>query len=917
MGIELDRTVDALPVLMWTACPDGRPKSFDQCWRDYAGLSAEQTSGDGWLQVVHPDDRAALLAAWQGGLDSGKAAEAQARMWRKDGVYRWFLLRANPVRDAAGKILEWHILGTDIEERKRGQAAERVHEQSFRLMIDNLPAIMVLFKPNGEVLHANRQALEYAGASLAEAAEWTSRIHPDDRQATLADFQATLAGGEPYEGDWRHRRADGVYRWFHARGAPLRDEEGRIVLWYFHCTDIDERKRAKALLAGENRLLEMVARAAPLHAVLDALCQLSEEIDNGCHSGILLIDPLRKIFQRGGTSSRTSAYIDAMHGAPVNTQTAPSAVAAFSGAPLIIEDVAADSRWSQHFRDMSLAQGLRACWLMPIHSRNREALGVLAVYRTEPGTPTAFQRDLIGQLSHIASIAIERAQSDMAVRRSMEGLRAIVETTPECVTLVAGDGTLLQVNSAGASIAGVPSVDVLIGKCFFDFVVPEHRQRYIDFHQRVCAGEKRTLEFDIITAHGERRHMESYSAPMESMDGITAQLGVTRDITARRLAEEELRRREALMAKSQQLSSSGSFSWRPQSKEMLWSAQTYRIFGVEPGTPVTQEVVAARYHPGDAHVLQDLLERAQLGLDLEYDHRLLMPDGSVKYLSVQAHSTRDALGRLEYIGAVRDVTEHHRSEETLSQLRTELAHVTRVHSLGALTASIAHEINQPLAGIMTNASTGVRMLGAEPPNVEGALQTLQRTLRDGRRASEVVTRLRALFSKKEVRNEPVDLNEATWEVVDLLRSAMRRKRIVLQQERAEDLPPVNGDKVQLQQVVLNLLTNAIDAMNDVEGRPRQLLVKTAREAGDAGDSVRVAVTDTGSGFDPQQATKLFEAFFTTKREGMGIGLSVSRSIIESHGGRMWATANDGPGATFSFSIPCRASGTAASTGEPR
>ena len=278
-----------------------------------------------------------------------------------------------------------------------------------------------------------------------------------------------------------------------------------------------------------------------------------------------------------------------------------------------------------------------------------------------------------------------------------------------------------------------------------------------------------------------------------------------------------------------------------------------------------------------------------------------MPDHSVKYLHVVAHGTRDQDGQLEYIGAVQDVTERRLSEEALGKVRSELAHVARVTSLGALTASIAHEVNQPLSGIITNASTCLRMLAADPPNVDGARETARRTIRDGNRASEVITRLRALFGKKDATNESVDLNEATREVIALSLSELQRSRVILRPELADDLPPVTGDRVQLQQVILNLLLNASDAMSGVDDRPRQLVIRTER---DEDDRVRLSVQDAGVGFEPQDEDRLFDAFYTTKSGGMGIGLSVSRSIIESHHGRLWAAPNDGPGATFSFSIPC-------------
>jgi C4-dicarboxylate-specific signal transduction histidine kinase len=241
-----------------------------------------------------------------------------------------------------------------------------------------------------------------------------------------------------------------------------------------------------------------------------------------------------------------------------------------------------------------------------------------------------------------------------------------------------------------------------------------------------------------------------------------------------------------------------------------------------------------------------------------------------------------------------------RSEALLAETRSELAHVSRAATLGALTASIAHEVNQPLAGIITNASTCLRMLAADPPNVEGAQETVRRTIRDGHRASDVIRRLRALFGKKGAATESVDLNEATREVIALSQSELRKGRVILRDELAGDLPPVTGDRVQLQQVILNLLLNASEAMSGVDDRPRQLVIRTER---DEAERVRLSVEDAGVGFDPQYAERLFDAFYTTKTDGMGIGLSVSRSIIERHHGRLWAAPNDGHGVTFSFSIP--------------
>jgi PAS domain S-box-containing protein len=383
-------------------------------------------------------------------------------------------------------------------------------------------------------------------------------------------------------------------------------------------------------------------------------------------------------------------------------------------------------------------------------------------------------------------------------------------------------------------------------------------------------------------------------------------MALSEDITERKLGEEKLRRSEAFLAGGQRLSLTGSFSWRLDTDEIAFSEEARRIFEFEPSAPVTLDRIAGRVHPEDIPLLSEKIEEARRGGgEQDYEIRLRMPDDSVKYLRTISDGIRDQAGRLEIIGAVQDMTQRRSSEEALSNARSELAHVTRVTSLGVLTASIAHEVNQPLTGIITNAGTCLRMLAADPPNVDGARETARRTIRDGNRASEVITRLRALYGKKDPTSESVDLNEATREVLALSVSELQRNRIIVQQELADDQLLVTGGRVQLQQVILNLVRNASDAMGAVDDRRRQLLIRTER---DEGDRVRLTVQDAGVGFDPQAADRLFESFYTTKHDGMGIGLSVSRSIIESHHGRLWATLNNGPGAAFSFSVPRRSTG---------
>jgi PAS domain S-box-containing protein len=669
MENELSRVVDALPGLVWTARPDGHVDFLNQRWCDYTGLGVDEAYGRGWQTAIHPEDLPDLLERWQSILASGEPSETEARLRRFDGEYRWFLFRTCPLADASGAVVKWCGINTDIEDRRRSEETQRAHwwlspsarEHHFRSVGDDIPSLAALMTPAGQVEIANRQVMEYFGATLNELKGWAiaDAVHLDDLPDVLAAWRGAVETGHPYDVEARLRRVDGVYRWFHTHGFPLRDTDGRIVLWYLLQTDVDDRKRGDALLAGEKQLLELVAEGHSMSEILEAICRLIENTATGCYCSVALYDPSRTRWEHGAAPSLPASYMRFCVGRPLNTDAGPCAMAACLNEQVIVTDLLTETRWAE-WRPIALKHGLRSTWSTPISTAAGKVLGSFALYYSEPRTPTSLHQSLIKQFTHVARIAIERRLSD----------------------------------------------------------------------------------------------------------------------------------------------------------------------------------------------------------------------------------------------------------DTLSRLRSELAHVARVKSLGVLTASIAHEVNQPLSGIITNASTCLEMLAADPPDVEGARETARRTIRDGNRAADVIKRLRALFSKKETTLESMDLNEAAREVIALLRSELQRSRMLLRTELADDLPPVTGDRVQLQQVIMNLLRNATDAMNDVDDRSRELVIRTER---DEDDRVRLTVQDAGVGFDRQAAGRLFEAFYTTKNGGMGIGLSLSRSIIESHQGRLWAAPNDGPGARFSFSIP-RASGGATDSG---
>jgi len=496
----------------------------------------------------------------------------------------------------------------------------------------------------------------------------------------------------------------------------------------------------------------------------------------------------------------------------------------------------------------------------------------------------------------------ERRRAEEALAASEHNLRLIVDSIPGLVSLLTPAGEVELVNPQLVEYCGRTLEELRLWGTS-DTIHAEDLPRVVQlFARSIASGNPYDFEARLRRFDGVYRWFQVRGLPVRDANGcILRWCSLLTDIDERKRAEDALKRSEVFLAEGQRLSRTGSFSWRVATGEITWSEELYRIFELDRDVPVTLELIGSRVHPEDIPMLNDMIDRARgTGSDFEYEHRLQMCNHSVKYLHLVGHGRRDRDGRLVYIGAAQDVTEHRLSEETLGKVRSELAHVARVTSLGALTASIAHEVNQPLSGIITNASTCLRMLTLDPPNVEGARETARRTIRDGNRASDVITRLRALFSKKDTIAELVDLNNATREVIALSLSELQRNRVILRCELADDLPHVTGDRVQLQQVILNLLRNGSDAMNEVHDRPKELLIRTERNEG---DRALLSVKDAGIGFDPQSMDKLFQAFHTTKNDGMGIGLSVSRSIIEQHNGRLWATLNGGPGATFSFSIP--------------
>jgi PAS domain S-box-containing protein len=494
---------------------------------------------------------------------------------------------------------------------------------------------------------------------------------------------------------------------------------------------------------------------------------------------------------------------------------------------------------------------------------------------------------------------LQRAYNDL--KKSEDRLRLVIDTIPTLVWRAGPDGVPDFLNQPALDYTGLSFDQTETGwpRAFH----PDDKKGMLQKWSAIReSGMRGGLEARLRRYDGEYRWFLFQAEPLRDEAGsIVKWYGSSTDIEDRKRAEEELRRSEAKLAEAQRVSQTGSFVWNTSTGERFGSNEFFRILGYDQPRSVTFDMVLQRAHPEDRAFVEQAIDYAiRDGKDLDYEHRLLMPDGSVKYVHVVAHAVRDQADQLEFVGAVVDITATKQAEEKLHTARMELAHVTRVATLGELTASIAHEVNQPLAAVVANADAALRWLDRETPDLAAARRSVEWVISDSYRASEVIRHVRALANKTDVEKAPLDFNQVVKDAIVLVQRELTSQRISLRAELAPARLAVFGDRIQLQQVIINLLINGIEAMQPVSGRPRELVIRSGQ---DQSSQVCLSVTDCGLGISAENVNRLFNAFFTTKTNGLGMGLSICRSIVEAHGGRLSASSNEGPGATFQFVLP--------------
>ena len=801
------------------------------------------------------------------------------------------------------------VLKEQIEERQRVEEIVGQQEMELRAVLDFTPLLVAGFGPDRKRLYANQPSLAYIGLTLEQWQGITDPLwffHPEDRERVAKGGYSGSGSEAPHEFEARFLRADGAYRWFLFRDNPLRDEDGRIVRWYLSAMDIEDRRRAEEELHNTAAELQRVMASVPD-------CLWSIEInEQGSWKYIYYSPAVEKISGRPGSFflRDPEAWLSIVH-ADDKARVAAATKRLASGEVELAQDeyrivhANGDIRW---IRDSAVAtclgERLRIDGVVSeITERKRaedellrsEAYLAETQRLTQTGSwawvvkgekPNYWSQEMYRIWDYDPANGVPPPETAWE-RIHPEDREKVREHMERALAYGLGEH--------GVADHRVVFADGVAKDVYSNFRSAKNNSAIVD-----------TADFRIVLPNGITKHIRFATRAVLNQAGeLIEYVGTNIDVTAYVRAEGELRASEArfrtlvdhaadailLRGDDGRLIDVNQYAC-----ELLGYARE-ELIGMTPRDLVDPNEDPAFFRSVDV--------RLKAGELFVFESGLRRKDGTVIPVEVRVRPFSQDAQRL-FLAIARDITERRQAElerERLYQLEADLAHINRVNVIGEMTASIAHEINQPLSGVVSNGSACLRWLASTPPNLEEARESAHRIVRDGKRAGEIITRIRHLARKEAAPKAKLDLNESVSEVLALVADEARKKKVSIHTEFAENLSPIMGDRVQLQQVVLNIVMNALDAMTQSESK--LLLIRSWEEL----DQVKVAIQDTGRGLDQSTIERMFEPFYSTKSGGMGMGLSISRSIVLSHGGRIWATANDGAGATVQFTLPQYREGT--------
>jgi PAS domain S-box-containing protein len=742
-------------------------------------------------------------------------------------------------------------------------------EKRLRDVVETIPAMTFTALSDGSSTFVNKRWTEYTGLSVEQSsgAGWQRAIHPEDLVRHSGKWRISVATGQLFEDEARFRcAADRGYRWFLVRGVPLRDQHGTIVRWYGTLTDLEDRKRAEEALQQSQLYLAEGQRLA--HMGSWAFNATGFEYWSSELFRIHGLDP-------SGKPPTVEEYLALV-------QLEDRAFMKQGITNMLVDHRAFDFT-KRIVRPGGEIRHVR-CVGVPV-TKGEIFQGFLGT-----GMDVTEQERLTGELRLSEQYLSEGQRLAQMGSWAFSPSGSFEYWSQELFKIYGLDPR-----------KGAPTLEQYLAT-----VHPQDRDFMADTIKRMhaersgCDVKKR-----IVRPDGELRYIRCVGIPVVEGEVLKGFLGTAIDITEQELLNQELERRQAYLTEAQKLSHTGSWAWSPATDNRYYSEECYRVLGFEPhGPPPPLETVIQRIHLDDQAYCREQIERAiREKVDCEFDYRIVHPDKRVRDIHCVGHPVLDRSGDLvELLGTVIDITERKSAEQErdkLRQLEADLAHTNRVSTLGEMAASLAHEIKQPIAAAITSANSCLEWLGHDPPNLDRARAAAARIDKYGNRAAEIIDRIRSFYKKSPPQRELVDANGIIQEMLTLLKGEADRYSITMHTGLSAELPNITVDRVQLQQVFMNLMLNAIEAMKESGG---ELTVKSQLQDG----QFQFSVSDTGVGLPMEKMDQIFSAFFTTKPQGSGMGLAISRSIVESHGGRLWATANHGRGATFHFTLPTEA-----------
>ncbi len=845
------------------------------------GGGAFMDGGDlGWKLGVHPDDYEEAAAHLRQCLRTGEPFNHEYRVLRATGDYVWHRFAIRPSRREDGRITGWYGIGFDIDVYRKTEAALRDREHTLSQLVDLVPSHLWRLTPDGEPVFYNRRMVDFLGFDVAGTdrpgmtrleALVAAAVHPEDAAGLTDALKRSLFTGEGFAMRYRLRRADGAWRWMSSRAAPLRDEDGRILQWYGLCHDVDDQMHAEeALRHSERRLQQMIDTVPAL-----IWCMTPE-----------------------GTPSYLNQRLTDFLGVTLEELTAPDAMRTLA-------DTHPDDRGAV---EAALVRALETGIPFAMTYRQRRADGA---WRWTEGRAEPL-RDEAGAVIQWYGVCVDiddLVRAKEGLQRRERQLQQLIEALPVHIVSWTPAGEITYVSRRYLERTGLsdPSFEDF-ARATLELLHPEDAERVrVGAAQARQSGSAFAMRYRRRLPDGTFRWMDGRFEPQRDRNGtITEWFGLSVDIDDEVRVQDELRERERFLWQLVETLPAMIDCAAPNGEPVYRSRQLREFLGYDledldgTGPSRLAATLDLGVHPDDLVGVKERYARSlATGAPYARRHRLRRFDGEYRWVETRAAPMRDAEGAIVQWNVIcLDIDGEVRAQEALRLAQDNLARAAQAASLAELSASIAHEVNQPLAAIVANSNACHRWLSAEPPNIERAKLTAERIVRDANSAADVVSRIRALFRQAPQAHAPAALDAVIREARDLTAEAAARARVRVEVEVDGSLPPIPLDRVQIQQVLVNLIRNGLEAMEAAEDRVLRIRVRRAD------DAIRTEVSDTGPGL--AFPDRVFQPFFTTKAQGMGMGLAICRSIVEAHGGRLWAEGNAPQGATFVFTLPIEA-----------